>query len=39
MGAKLTKEGYEKLKNELVYLQTTRRKEVVQQSPLQGHSD
>ena len=29
MGAKLTKEGYEKLKEELLYLQTTRRKEVV----------
>ncbi len=29
MGAKLTKEGYEKLKKELEYLQTTKRREVV----------
>ena len=28
MGAKLTQEGYEKLKNELEYLQTTRRREI-----------
>lgn len=30
MGAKLTQEGYEKLKKELVYLQTTKRKEVIE---------
>jgi len=29
MGAKLTREGYEKLKKELVYLQTTKRREVI----------
>jgi len=29
MGSKLTREGYEKLKKELLYLQTTKRREVV----------